>query len=202
MTTAASGSSTPLSQLSDNLRQIDLTGHPPVDKWQPKLRGSIDIFIKKNGEWLHEGSPFQREKLVNLFASILWQEDGKHYLRTPAEQLLIEVEEAPFFVSSLDIVDRGTEHQQLVFTTTYGDIVIAGPDNHLWIEEDSKTGEPSPYLTIRYGMKGKLSRNVFYELADIVEYAPCPPDTNTPHETNDCLFVYSQGTRFNLGASY
>ena len=199
MTTTPSGNTAALNQLSDSLKQIDLTGHPPVDQWQPEHKGTIDILIKKDGTWLHEGDPFQRQRLVNLFASVLWLEGGNHYLKTPVEKLLIQVEEAPFFITSLDIHDRGTEQQQLAFTTTYGDVVVAGTDNRLWVEEDPETGEPAPYLEIRYGMKGKLSRNVFYQLADIVQQAPCPPETGTESAT-DCLFVYSRGIRFNLGA--
>lgn len=201
MTTIPSGDAAALSQLSDSLKQIDLTGHPPVDQWQPEHNGTIDILIKKDGTWLHEGELFQRQRLVNLFASVLWLEDGNHYLKTPAEKLLIQVEEAPFFITSLDIHDSGTEQQQLAFTTTYGDVVVAGTDNRLWVEEAPETGEPAPYLEIRYGMKGKLSRNVFYQLADIVQQAPCPPDTVTRESSADCLFVDSQGIRFNLGAS-
>lgn len=188
-----------LTNLSNSLKHIDLTGHPPVDQWHPEHQGVIDILIKKDGTWLHEGEPFQRERLVKLFASVLWQEDGKYFLKTPAEKLLIQVEEAPFFIHSLDIHDKGTEQQQLVFTTTYGDVVVAGTGNRLWIEEDTKTGEPAPYLEIRYGMKGKLSRGVFYQLAAIVEQAPCPPEAGTQTATTDCLFVLSQGVRFNLG---
>ena len=199
MTTTPSGDAIDLNQLSDSLKQIDLTGHPPVDQWQPERNGSIDILIKKDGTWLHEGEPFQRQRLVNLFASVLWLEDGNHYLKTPAEKLLIQVEEAAFFITSLDIYDSGTEQQQLVFTTTYGDVVIAGTNNRLWVEEDPETGEPAPYLEIRYGLKGKLSRNVFYQLADIVQQAPCLPETGIK-PTTDCLFVHSQGIRFNLGA--
>lgn len=201
MTTTPSGNTAALNQLSDSLKQIDLTGHPPVDQWQPKHHGTIDILIKKDGSWLHEGDPFQRQRLVNLFAGVLWLEDGQHYLKTPAERLLIQVEDAPFFINSLAIHDSGTEQQQLVFTTTYGDVVVAGADNRLWVEEDPETGEPAPYLEIRYGMKGKLSRNVFYQLADIVQQAPCPPEFETKSHATDCLFVYSRGIRFNLGAA-
>ncbi len=199
MTTTPSGDAIDLNQLSDSLKQIDLTGHPPVDQWQPERNGSIDILIKKDGTWLHEGEPFQRQRLVNLFASVLWLEDGNHYLKTPAEKLLIQVEEAAFFITSLDIYDSGTEQQQLAFATNYGDVVVAGTNNRLWVEEDPQTEEPEPYLEIRYGMKGKLSRNVFYQLADIVQQAPCPPETGIK-PTTDCLFVHSQGIRFSLGA--
>lgn len=211
MNDASANHSTALDQLSDSLKQVDLTGHPPVDQWQPQRSGNIDILIKADGTWLHQGEIIQRQRLVNLFASILWLEDGKHYLKTPVEKLLIQVEEAAFFIPTLEIVDQGTAQQQLVFTTTYGDVVVAGSDHRLWVEEDPKTAEPAPYLQIRYGMRGKLSRTVFYQLADVVQYAPCPPESGikpansktaeTAGSPTECLFVLSRGTRFNLGAA-
>jgi len=34
---------------------------------------------------------------------------------------------------------------------------------------DAVSGEPSPYLLLRGGMEGLISRNVYYQLADISE---------------------------------
>ena len=44
---------------------------PPLHLWHPELSGEIDIIIKKNGDWFHEGTVFKRKSLVKLFASIL-----------------------------------------------------------------------------------------------------------------------------------
>lgn len=186
-----------LSPLSDSLKSVDLTGHPPVDSWEPEFVGEIDIVIRPDGTWLHEGTVFQRTSLVKLFASILWYEDGIHYLKTPAEKMRIEVADAAFFIPTLEVIDLGTDEQQLVFTSTYGDKVIAGSGNPIEVEEHTDTGEPQPYVGMRYGMRGKLSRHVFYQLAELAEVAPCRTMNVTGE--GDCLFVRSAGEIFVLG---
>ncbi len=185
-----------LQPLSDSLKDIDLTGHPPVDKWQPAYEGEIDIVIKANGTWLHEGRGFQRDSLVKLFSSVLWFEDGQHYLKTPAEKMRITVEDAAFFIPLLDVVDEGTGQQQLIFTTTYGDKVLADVAHPIVIEEDELTGEPRPYLGMRYGMCAKLSRNVFYQLAELATLK-----SSGNRQNDEYLVVYSAGAEFVLGAA-
>ena len=157
-----------IQQLSDRLSEVGATKFPPVHLWQPTEVGEVDIVIRADGSWLHEGVIIQRERLVRLLASVLWLEEGEHYLKTPHEKMKIQVEEAPFFITDLDVVNPATDTQQLVFTSSYDDVVIAGKENPLWVEEKAN-GEPSPYLGMRYGMRGKLSRNVFYQLAEHVD---------------------------------
>lgn len=185
-----------LQPLSDSLQDIDLTGHPPVDKWNPAYEGEIDIVIKADGTWLHEGGEFRRDSLVKLFASVLWFEGGKHYLKTPAEKMLISVEDAAFFVHVLDVVNAGADQQQLIFTTTYGDRVLANAEHPIVVEEDPETGEPKPYLEIRYGMRSKLSRNVFYQLAELAELKG-----GDKEQDGEVLVVRSAGEEFVLGAA-
>ena len=185
-----------LQPLSDSLKNVDLTGHPPVDKWTPAYTGEIDIVIKADGTWLHEGGGFQRDSLVRLFASVLWFEGGQHYLKTPAEKMRITVEDAAFFVPLLDVENPGTDQQQLIFTTTYGDRVLADAKHPILVEEEEVTGEPRPYLAMRFGMRAKLSRNVFYQLAELAVLSNA-----TGERGGDHLAVYSAGEVFVLGAA-
>ena len=56
---------------------------PPIHLWHPELSGDIDIIIRANGDWYHEGGLIKRQQLVKLFASILRREsDGEYYLVT------------------------------------------------------------------------------------------------------------------------
>lgn len=48
---------------------------PPLEKWHPEQVADMDLVIKANGEWWHEGGHMTRESLVNLFATILWKEE-------------------------------------------------------------------------------------------------------------------------------
>jgi len=74
-----------MSRLKEIAEQIRTKSQPPVHLWKPERMGEIDIHIDKNGLWFHEGEPILREKLVNLFSSILWFENEQHYLVTPVE---------------------------------------------------------------------------------------------------------------------
>ena len=84
---------------------------PPLDKWHPSNVGEIDMVIKANGEWWHEGSKVTRQSLVSLFATVLWKEqaeDGsqQYYLKTPVQKLKITVEDAPLLINDVGIVNE------------------------------------------------------------------------------------------------
>ena len=49
---------------------------PPLEKWHPEQVEDMDLTIKANGEWWHEGVHMTRQSLVNLFATILWKEEN------------------------------------------------------------------------------------------------------------------------------
>ena len=144
---------------------------PPVDSWQPALSGDIDIRITAAGEWLHEGRPFQRAALVKLFASILRRDGDAYFLVTPAEKWRIAVEDVPFKVIGLERLS-GDDGQALLFETTTGDRVAAGPAHPLRVAVSGPDDEPRPYLAIRGGMEGLLSRAVYVELCEMAEAAP------------------------------
>jgi hypothetical protein len=139
-------------------------GLPPVHLWHPAHCGDIDIVIKKNGLWFHEGTPIGREALVRLFSTVLRKDPDGFHLVTPVEKMKITVEDAPFVAVR---VDRTGE--ALAFTTNVGDVVEAGPDNTIRVEMDEATGEPRPYLHVRRGLEALINRPVFYELVEMAE---------------------------------
>lgn len=141
---------------------------PPVHLWNPDFCGDLDIQITRDGRWIHEGGEINRSAMVTLFASILWREGDSYFLVTPVEKVGIQVEDVPFSIITLDI-RQGEKGQELVFTSSTEDVVTASAEQPLRIETDQDSGEPSPYLMVRYGMEGRLSRNVFYQLADLAE---------------------------------
>ena len=137
-------------------------GLPPVHLWHPEHCGEIDIRIRKDGVWFHEGTPIGREALVRLFSTVLRLDPDGYHLVTPVEKLKIQVEDAPFIATR---VDRAGE--ALVFQTNVGDTVEAGPDNIIRVEVDPVTEEPRPYLHVRRGLEALIARPVFYELAEL-----------------------------------
>jgi hypothetical protein len=163
----------------------------PVERWNPDYCGEIDIIIKRDGSWWHEGSQITRKGMVELFASVLRKdEDGKTYLVTPVEKLLITVERAHFIAVRVDAKGEG-EAQRLFFTTNLGDVVEAGENTAIRVETDLVTSEPDPYVTIWGRLEAALSRPVFYELVNLA----VERDT----EDGPQLGVWAAGTFFPLG---
>ena len=161
-------------------------GLPPVHLWNPTHCGDIDIVIRKDGLWFHEGSPIGREALVRLFSTVLRKDPDGYHLVTPVEKMRITVEDAPFIAVRVD-----REGDNLKFLTNVGDEVIAGPDNPIRVEVDAESGEPRPYVHVRRGLEARIARPVFYELVEMA----------TEHDTPEgpVLAVTSDGAVFPVG---
>ena len=142
-------------------------GLPPVHLWNPAHCGEIDIVIKTNGVWFHDGTPIGREALVRLFSTVLRRDPDGFHLVTPVEKLKITVEDAPFVAVRMDRTVDAEGGQVLRFTTNVGDEVDAGPLNPIRVEMDGATGEPRPYVHVRRGLEALIARPVFYELAEL-----------------------------------
>ena len=170
--------------------QISKKGLPPVHLWNPELCGDIEIRIARDGTWFYMGSPIGRKRLVRLFSTVLRKEDdGEHYLVTPVEKLRIEVEDAPFMVVQME--DKVVDEQQILyFRTNTDDIVAAGTEHRIWVEF-SDSGEPSPYINVRNGLRGRLSRSVYYQLVELGE--------EVQQQDGRMFGVWSQGQFFSLG---
>jgi len=166
-------------------RQAPGRGLPPVHLWNPAHCGEIDIVIKRDGRWIHEGAPIGREALVRLFSTVLRKDPDGFHLVTPVEKLKITVEDAPFIATRVD-----REGEALRFVTNVGDEVEAGPDNPIRVEV-SASGEPRPYLHVRRGLEALIARPVFYELVELAE----PRDT----ADGEVLGVESNGAWFAVG---
>jgi hypothetical protein len=138
-------------------------GLPPVHLWNPPNVGTIDIRIRKDGSWVHEGALIAREALVRLFSTILRKDPDGHYLVTPHEKLKIVVEDAPFVAVRVDRVG-----EDLVFLTNVGDEVTAGPEHPLRVETDA-AGEPRPYLRVRGELDALVTRAAFYDLVELAD---------------------------------
>ncbi|MBI1684540.1 DUF1285 domain-containing protein [Caulobacter hibisci] len=153
---------TGLQGVADAAKAAGSGGLPPVHLWHPAHCGDIDIRIRKDGVWFHEGSPIGREALVRLFSTILRRDPDGFHLVTPVEKMKIVVEDAPFIAVRVD-----RDGEALRFLTNVGDAVEAGPDNAIRVEIDAETGEPRPYLHVRRGLEALIARPVFYELVEL-----------------------------------
>ncbi|NNE40454.1 MAG: DUF1285 domain-containing protein [Marinicaulis sp.] len=165
---------------------------PPVQSWNPERTGEIDIVIKRDGSWLHDGAPIKRARLARLFSRILRKDGDAHFLVTPYEKLKIVVEDAPFVAVLLRAEGAGHE-QKLVFTTNLGDVVLAGAEHAIMMREVDGNPHTIPYIDVRDGLLARINRTVYYELVALSE-----------KEDTDASVVYtvrSNGETFVLGAA-
>ncbi|MCH1783856.1 DUF1285 domain-containing protein [Psychrobacter glaciei] len=153
---------------------------PPLEKWHPEQVDDMDLVIKANGEWWHEGGQMTRESLVSLFATILWKEENngvaEYFLKTPVQKLRIQVEDAPLLINDVGIVDEAN-NSWLEFTTTTGDVVRLDDAHPITLRaytidgttDDQPDVQVRPYMPVRNGLTALIGRNVFYHLTEIGE---------------------------------
>ena len=163
---------------------------PPVDAWQPTVQKDMGLRISRDGAWHYLGSPIVRPSLVRLLSRVMKREGEDFFLVSPAEQLRIEVEDAPFLAVELECSGE-SQSQRLIFRTNVDDVVIAGKAHPIWVNEDPLSGEPAPYIEVRDGLWALINRSVYYELAERVI-----PSPNSPGQ----LGVFSEGCFFELGS--
>ena len=174
--------------LMAELEKVRDRDRPPIHLWNPDNVKDIDIVIRRDGAWEHEGTVITRPRLVRLFATVLrLEDDGDFYLVTPVEKCGIRVEDAPFQAISGAVLGE-SESRQLTFTTNMAEEVSADADHPIRIELDANTGEPSPYVMVRDGLEALISRNVYYELVELL-------DTQTV-DGEEWAGVWSGGTFF------
>ena len=172
-----------LDSVAAAVRQAPGRGLPPVHLWHPEHCGDIDIVIRRDGLWFHEGSPIGREALVRLFSTVLRKDPDGFHLVTPVEKMKITVEDAPFIAVRVDRVGEA-----LRFQTNVGDEVEAGPDNAIRVAQDPVTGEPRPYLHVRRGLEARIRRPVFYELVEMALERDTPEGPRLGVESNGAWF--------------
>ncbi|MCF9033468.1 DUF1285 domain-containing protein [Acinetobacter nectaris] len=139
---------------------------PPLDQWNPQSCGKMDLCIRGNGTWWHEGVPIQRASMIQLFSHILCKEEDKYYLKTPAEKIEIQVEDAPLFVNRIEQVVENDSVWIYAYTTD-NDIVVLNEKNSIVMKDFE--GEVRPYIYIRYGLYALIQRSAFFHLIDAGE---------------------------------
>lgn len=172
--------STPFNQL---LQLLETQKHPPVESWNPTSVGDIDIRIRDDGVWFHEGREIKRVGLARIFSSILRKEGSEFFLVTPAEKLRIRVDDAPFLAVDFEVEGEGNG-QKILFRTNVDDVVLLGTDHPLKVH--LANGEQRPYIEVRNGLQALISRSAFYRLVD---YA---------RKDGDEALLTSDGTTFRL----
>lgn len=130
----------------------------PVESWQPPLCGAIDIVIRRDGVWLHEGRPIARPALVRLFSRLLRRDADGYVLVTPVEKLIVTVEDLPFRIVDFD----GT-----TFVTDQAQRLTLGPDHPLVI--DVAGDEWRPRMKVRGDLWARMTRACATRLFETAE---------------------------------
>lgn len=173
-----------LKEIADLAAQRKL---PPVSQWNPQSTSDSLMHIAADGRWFHDGGEIKRLAMIRAFSSLLRREqDGSYWLVTPYEKQSIEVEDAPYIAVEMTSEGSG-EDRRLAFRLNSDDLTVAGPDNAIKLRGEGENAKP--YLHFRDGLWARISRPVFYELAElaIAENRAAPE-------------LWSNGARFEFGA--
>ncbi|MEE4349512.1 MAG: DUF1285 domain-containing protein [Pacificimonas sp.] len=138
-------------------------GRPPIERWDPPLRGDSDMRITADGRWFHQGSEIKRERMVRLFSHILRREGETHVLVTPVEKLTIAVEDTPLIAAEVDVEGSG-EGQTLRARLNNGDEYAVSKRFPIGMRADG-----APVLYLDRGLAARLSRPAWYTVAALVE---------------------------------
>jgi hypothetical protein len=148
----------------DRLVASDKVGGKPPKPLLPNLNvcGDIGLKIAGDGTWYYQGGPINRKPLVKLFASVLRREDDGFYLVTPVEKVPIAVEGEPFVAVAMS--REGAGKSRLTFRTNVDDVVTADAEHPIGFRAGAEGGY-TPYVVVRDGLRARLARAVYYELA-------------------------------------
>ena len=151
--------------------------------------GDFQMRIARDGTWYYQGTPIRRLELVRLFATVLRRgPDGRHWLVTPVEQGVIEVEDVPFVAVELRAEGAGAD--QRVGLRTNLDEWVAIDAGHPLEMRPQPDGSRAPYVRVRDSLDARVTRSAFYHLVELAEAAP---------DGVDGVGVWSGGRFFPLG---
>lgn len=145
-----------MKKLDKIFQQIAEHKTPPVHLWNPEQLGEIDIHIDSMGCWSHEGGQINRAELVRLFASILWCEHDEYFLITPVEKLKIRVDDVPFLVQTMELID-----DHWVATLNTNETIVINANHPVQLREYQ--GNLIPYIRVRYNLWARVNRSVYYQ---------------------------------------
>ena len=150
------------------------TPHISFDRLRHIDEQQFDIRIATDGRWFHEGDEIHRIEMVKLFASVLMQDKiGDYWLVTPVEKGRITVDDAPFIVCEM-LVSSGTgpRSNEIHFRTNLDENIVLDAAHPILLCAEDCLKDFRPYIEVRNGLLAKLSRSVFYQLAEHAEKGP------------------------------
>ena len=134
----------------------------------------FDIRIATDGRWFHEGDEIHRIEMVKLFASVLSRDKtGDYWLVTPVEKGRIAVDDAPFIVCEmLHSSGADSRSNEIHFRTNLDENITLDAAHPILLRLTDESQNFRPYIEVRDGLLAKLSRPVYYQLAEHAEKGP------------------------------
>lgn len=186
-----------LEKISSHLKKYPKS-LPPVESWNPPYCGEIDIHIKANGDWFHEGGEIKRLGLVKMFAAVLIKEVStevsedvtnetnkeieEYFLVTPVEKVKIKVDDAPFILTQWCWLDE--EESIMKVSTNLGDEFLLDVEHPLIINAKGDL-----YVTVRRNLTARVHRNVYYQWVDMAQEQQTENGTELVLTSAECQFV-------------
>ena len=173
-----------LEKITNQLSSNEMTSKnkiPPVEDWNPKYCGEMDLQIKTNGDWFYTGTIFKRAKLVKLLASVLKMEGDDYYLVTPVEKLKITVEDAPFVLTEWHWQDDS--QTTMCVKNNVGDEFSLDSQHPLSANEAGEL-----YVIVRRNLLAKIHRNVYYQWIDLAKEVSTKNGTELIFTSANCEF--------------
>lgn len=117
------------------------------------LEGSLSLTAE--GEWLHDGSPFQNQNVAELFhRSVRWnQEAGRYELQIGKEVATFTVADTPYFVKEIRSIQREPEV-----------VLLGGHCERLNIQSLSLGSSDQLYCLVNGSHRARLLRSAHQEL--------------------------------------
>src|SRR5256885_3088936 len=159
---------TAVAAVAGGVKRVGKKGPRPLHLWNPPFCGDLDMRIAADGTWFYMKTPIGRHAMVKLFASVLWREGDKYFLKTPVEKVGITVDDAPFTAVEMKQEGEGAA-RTLSFRTNVDEWVTAGKDHALRFEPEEDTGGLKPYLHVRRDLWALVTRALFYDLVELGE---------------------------------
>ena len=173
--------------LAELAEAVEARRLPAVDTWSPAHTGESHMRITADGTWFHEGGRINRPAMVRAFSALLTRDAaGQHWLVTPVEKLSIEVEDAAFLATDVEVRKDAEGRPVIAFRLNTDDVVIAGPDHPLRAAGSAET--PAYYLAVRHGTEARLNRSTYGQLIDHALSVSSP----------EALSAQSMGASFSL----
>lgn len=153
-----------------------------------KMAEGYHFTIDARGRWYcHDPDmaqgPLQRKALARLFADkgLKRDDQGNYWLSSPQDSYAVAVEDTPFTITHVDFGEDERGERTIDLYTNFG-VHVPLDDQHTLtpspLHHDPET--EIPYVTLDNGMPARLSRRVFYVLAEeALHHLDGMPETGT-----------------------